>query len=411
MKFDYTGYDIQGRSVAGEVEAGAKPEAAEQLRRQGVFVTEINERSEHAIAAKPGAIRGKRSGSTGTKHLVEVAHFCRQLSILVGTKTPLVQALGALERQTAEGPWRSTIGDVRRRVEEGTPLSEALESHQAWFDPVARAMISAGEAGASLEGMLKNLADLTRQQLQIRKAIVGALIYPCVLVGVSILVLAGMILFMLPRFKELFTSLGAKIPGTTQMLMNLSDVLREQWWLGPAIVAIAIGIGVWASRSLAIRIWIEGVMLKAPKLGPIIRSFATARLARVLGVLLQAKVPMLDAIRLTRQATKQAAYADLLQRAEDSVSRGENLSRVMSDPKLISPSVSEAVASGERNGQIGAVLVQVAEFMDEDNATLVKSLTSLIEPLILTVLGIVIGLVAISMFLPLFDLTAGAAGG
>ncbi|CAN5852243.1 type II secretion system F family protein [soil metagenome] len=422
MKLAYAGYDMSGKAVAGVVDAGNRVEAADTLRRQGVVVTRVTDAPDGAAlptgAAGGGATSPRRAArrarpNSSSKRLAEVAGFARQLSILVSAKTPMVQALQATERQTPEGPWRDTLAALRIKVEEGVSLSEAMQAHAASFSPVCRALVQAGEAGGTLDSMLRNLADLTRRQLHTRRTVVGALTYPVVLVSLSSVVLTALVMFVLPRFQELFASIGAELPFATQALINLSLFLRANWYFVGAAVAGLLTCAYFAFRAPQWKLMLQGLALNLPRIGPIMRSFATARIARVLGVLLEAKVGLIEALQLTRQATAHSEYVRLLTSAEERVTRGENLAVALTDPHLMSPSIIEAIASAEKTGQVGPVLSQVAAFMDEDNEVLMKTLTQLLEPLILVFLGVLIGGVAIAMFLPLFDLTAaaGAPGG
>jgi type II secretory pathway component PulF len=402
MKLAYEGYDLSGRPVAGLIEAPGTPEASEQLRKQGLFVTELTE------SVSPGAVQAasRPQGSRRGRRPKDLVAFFRQLSILVGTHTPLVQALAAIERQTPEGPWRATIEDLRRRVEEGASLSSAMEAHAGKFDAICRSMVAAGESGGRLDVMLRGLSAMTRQQYHVRRSIIGAMIYPIVLVGVSLGVLVVTLFFVLPQFEGLFQTLGAPLPPTTAMLIDISNLGRSYWWAVLALVAGAVVGACWIARAPGPRRAFDAALVNAPRIGPIMRAFATARIARILGVLLEARIPMLDAVRLAKEGTSNACYAQLLDRAESAISRGESLADILAHSGLVVSSICEALSSGERSGQLGPVLVQVADFLDEDNEVLIKSLMSIIEPVILTFLGLIIGFVAVSMFLPLFDLTS-----
>ncbi len=411
MKLAYSGFDMSGRAVQGAIESAGSAEASEALRRQGVLVTSLRE-SVGSAGAGDGVRRVlARTGGGGGGSLTELAGFSRQLSVLISAKTPLVQALQAIERQTPPGAWLTTLTAMRRRVEEGVSLSEAMEQFPRQFNAVSRALVQAGEAGGSLDVMLRNLAELTRQQLHMRRSVVGALVYPVALISISSIVLVGLVLFVLPRFEELFKSLGAALPPSTQLLIDISTFGRQWWWaVVPSVVGGVVGLVAFA-RSDGGRGVVQRALMSTPRVGMIVRSLATARIARVLGALLEAKVGLLEALKLTRQATTLEAYAKILDEAEERITRGENFSATLAGSSLIPPAIVEAVASGERSGQIGPVLTQVGKFMDEDNELIIKSLTTLLEPLILVVLGVLIGAVAIAMFLPLFDLTAAGGGG
>ena len=201
------------------------------------------------------------------------------------------------------------------------------------------------------------------------------------------------------------------LPATTKMLMSASEGLRAYWWaIGGGLAGVIVGFKFWLASSTGRVMW-DRFMVRAPQIGPISRSFATARVARMLGTLLDAKVALLDALELTKQSLKNSVYVTLLAGAQEAVTRGETVSSALADPTLINASVCDALRSAEKTGKMSTVLVTLADYMDQDNEVLVKTLTGLLEPLILIVLGVVVGAVAISMFLPLFDLTSAAGGG
>ena len=411
MKFLYQAFDAAGKSVAEKVEAADSNEAMETLRRQGLYVTEIRPAPADGAAVGytgPGAGRGRMSRGRLLKNL---AMFTRQLSVLMTSGTPLVQALGALERQTADKAWRGVIGSLRVKVEEGATLSAAMEFHPGAFDPVCRSLISAGESGGSFDQMLDRLATLTRRQLHVRNAVIGALIYPALLIAVAVAVLTTMLLFVLPRFETLFDTLDVALPPTTQLLMAASDFLRSYWWTVPlAAAALGAAARAWL-RSEGGRRSVDTLLLRLPAVGPIVKNFAVARIARVLGVLINGRVPLLEALALARTTARNVNYVELVARAEEAVTRGSTMSSAFAVGGLVSPSLCEAIKSGEQSGQMGPLLLSIADFLDEDNEVVLKSLTSIMEPAILIVLGVLVGFVALSMFMPLFDLTAMTQGG
>lgn len=412
MKLTYRAYDRQGLLVRDAIEAESATLATEILRRQGLFVSEISEAARDAVKASDGAqTRGRRRAGGRTRRLKDMSAFVRQLSILVSTGTPMVDAIASLEQQIAPGAWKDALSDIRQRLEQGASLSSSLEHHPSYFDAVARSLIAAGESGGQLDAMLKRLAMLTRQQSRTRAMVLGAMVYPALLISVASVVLVTMLLFVLPRFEGLFQNLGSPLPPTTQLLMELSHLLRERWWaaIGVAIMVV-VGLKFWLGSDRG-RQTIGSAVLKVPHFGKLMRSFCTSRVMRVLGVLVEARVPLLEALRLTREASGNRSYADLLDRVENRVTKGESVSAALENTQLIDRNIVEAIRSGERSGALGAVLTSVADFLDEDNEVVLKSLSSVIEPLILIVLGVMIGFVAVSMFLPLFDLASATGGG
>jgi type II secretory pathway component PulF len=406
MKLAYQAFDKAGQQVTDTIDAASAAEAAVALRRQGLYVARIAEGDDHAGLARPEPER--RPSPRRLKHL---AVMMRQLHVLVSCGTPLVQALAALEKQTRAGPWRTAIGDVRRRVEEGSALSVALESHPEFFDPFCRSLVAAGESSGDLAAMLDRLADTSRKQLVLRNTIIGALIYPALLAGISLAVLVLLVLVAIPKFGELFVALDVPLPPVTKALVTVSGWIRAYWYLAAAgAVSAAVGLKLWLA-SAAGRRALDTIALRAPRIGRIARSLATARLVRLLGVLLECNVSVLEAVALARRSLTNHHYTQLLERAEDAITRGEAISYAFRDTDLVSPSVYEAVRNGEDSGRVGPMMVNVADFLDQENEIVIRSLTSIIEPLILVAMGLLVGAVAFSMFMPLFDLTAMAGGG
>lgn len=405
MKLTYQAFDAAGKAVSGTIDSTDSAEAMESLRRQGLYVTEIRPAGE---ASGPTAGSHRMGRGRVAKNLTM---FTRQLAVLVTSGTPLVQSLSALERQSSDKGWQQVVARLRKKVEEGSTLSQAMEAEPDVFDPVCRSLIAAGESGGSFDQMLERLAALTRRQLHVRNAVIGALVYPALLVVVAIGVLAIMLLFVLPRFAGLFETLDVALPPTTKMLMAASEFLRSYWWSVP-LVALAGGFGgrAWL-KSEPGRRWADTAVLRLPGVGPVVKSFAMARIARVLGVLLNGRVPLLEALALARQTAKNVNYFELVKSAEEAVTRGSSVSAAFSVGNLVSASLCEAIKSGEQSGQMGPLLLSIAEFLDEDNEVVLKSLTSILEPAILIVLGLLVGFVALSMFMPLFDLTAMTQGG
>jgi type IV pilus assembly protein PilC len=409
MKFRYRAFDRSGRARDGAIDAASADEATDLLARQGLFISAIASAQETTGASAGFRLRLRR-GPAGGRHKA-VADFLRQLAVLVSTGTTVVDALEALERQARDETWAAVVTDVRSRVEDGAPLSDALAANPRYFDSVCRSLVRAGESGGKLDVMLTRLAELTRRQFKIRQSLIGAMIYPSLLLTVAIVVLTVMICFVLPRFTGLFETLDVPLPPTTKILVMLSNFLLGFWWLVLIVLALGItAVVTWLKSPSGVRAS-HAFLLRAPKVGTLCRGFATARIARLMGLLLESRVPLLEAIELTREASTNVHYVDLLNHVEGALTDGESLSSAISHRGLIAPSVCEAVRNGERSGQIGVVLTCMADYLEEDNEMVLKAVTTLIEPMILIMLGIAVGLVATSMFMPLFDLTGMAGGG
>ncbi|MEQ8770667.1 MAG: type II secretion system F family protein [Phycisphaerales bacterium] len=406
MKFKCTAYSKAGESVVEIVEAASAEEASERVRKRGLFVVSVARDNDRDNPAP-----GKRRARSRRASPKQVAVFAREMSVLISTGTPVLEALTAIERQSSHEGARAAIAAVREQVEEGVPLSEAMAEQPQMFDAVSRSLVAAGESSGQLDTMLDRLSSLARRQAAAQSAIMGAMIYPVLLIGIAIIVLALMVTFVLPRFGGLFETLDTPLPPTTEVLMVLSGVLRSYWWgIVPGLVVGIAGAVFWlrSPKGMEFR---DTAILRLPRFGKLVRSFVTARITRLLGVLLESKVPLMEALPLTRAAMSNQNYVRLIERAEEQVTKGDSVSGAFSGTDLISPSVCEAIRNGEQSGKLGDVLLSVADYLDSENETVIRSLSSLIEPVIMIVLGLIVGFVAVSMFLPLFDLTASAGGG
>ncbi|MGP1347223.1 MAG: type II secretion system F family protein [Phycisphaerales bacterium] len=412
MKFRYEAYDHAGKRRVGALEGESAEVVREQLARDGMFPTEIAPLDEHAsqaLGARPalGLLDSLRAGT----YLVPLVDFSRELSVLVSNGTPVVDAISALERQCGHQGFRDVIKDVRSKVEEGVPLSEAMGRHPLAFDQISVSLVAAGESGADLDAMLERLSEFAIGRLHIRKTVMGAMLYPAALLTISTLVMVALFVFVLPRFAEMFETMQVELPASTAAMMALGDAVASWWWA--MIIGMAggvVGAAFWL-RTPSGLVVADRVMLRLPVIGLTIRSFSTARIARIVGTLIEARVPFLDALALAKRGLASPSYIRLLDRAEELVSKGDTVAAAFADSALISPSFAEAIRNAERTGRLGPVMGAMATHMEADNEALLKSVTKLAEPLILAALGVIVGFVAISLFLPLFDLTASAGGG
>lgn len=404
MKFSYEAYTKTGTSKNGTIEANDRIDAEDKLRRKDLLVTKIYSSDEKKIASS-----GSKKKSKGGKISVKVvSEFARELSVLVSTGTPLVDAIHSLEMQTKSEKWQEILVQLRSRLEEGDSLSTAMQSQHEVFGPVFCSLAAAGESGGNLDVMLVRVSKLLRQEAKIRASIAGAMMYPILLTAISVVVLGVMLGVVLPRFAGLFESLDSPLPSTTKFLMVLSDMLRGYWWaLIPGFIIAITGLVYWI-KSESGKKASETLALKVPVLGPTICSIQTARIFRVLGLLVESKVPILESIELTRRSVSNQLYKELLTQAEESVTIGESVSIALGSGDLIVSSAVEAVKNAEQSGRMGPVMIQLADYLDEENETVIKSISALIEPIIMIGLGLMVGFIAISMFLPLFDLTASA---
>ena len=337
--------------------------------------------------------------------------FTRQLSIMTRSGTPLIMAVNGCVKQVKDEHWRDALERLGHAIEEGKPLAEAMRNEPRCFDTITCALVAAGEQSGRLPEMLQRLSDLAQKQLRIRSGIIGAMVYPVLLIAIVSVVFIVTLTAVVPRFEKMFASLNAPLPPTTQALVWLSALLKDFWWaLVPMSVLFFLGLGIWLvtpSGRAAFDRW----SLKLPIFGPLTQSVATTKIIRLLAELIDSHLPLLDVLSLVKESTKNHLYAQLIANAQEAVTQGESMSSAFDHEALINTSVYEAMKSGEASGKTSQAMLAIADFLEEDNDQTIRSLTTLLEPAILLFLGLVVAVLAISLFLPLFDLSAIAGGG
>lgn len=401
MKLHYKGFDRDGHACAGVIEANSIHDGTESLRKKGVFVSTVDKESEQHKDLK--AVFRRMPFGQNKNNLV--LSFTRNMFVLLSAGATVTDALESCERQARDPGWKQCVTDIRDRVERGQSFSEALKQHRNYFDPVVISLIHAGEATGKLKDLLGRISKLIHKQVQLRRSIISAAIYPMLLIAVCLSVMVLMLLLVIPRFDSLFKSLRVTLPPSTSFIMWLSQTARENMgFVVGGLVALAITGVVWFRTQTAKRT-IQTLAVHTPVLGRVVRHVFTARLARVLGVLVQNKIPINEATQLVKASFSNYHYRVLLDSATEAVTQGEPLSEAFRSSRLVTESFSEAVRSGETAGELAPSLLSVAEILEEESDAQVRSVTSILEPLILITMGFLVGSMAMSLFLPLFDMT------
>lgn len=404
MEFAYEAMSADGSVVADQVEAAGSAEAVEALRTRGLVVLRLEQGQADTSSSFASTLR-LRTAKVTTRDLIL---FTRQMKMLLEAGAPLVPALEAIELQTAKPALREIIYRLRDRVEEGDSLSTALQPEGRVFDPVFRSMVAAGEATASLPQVFSRLSDLAAQQLRARKLVIGALLYPLILLILLIGVVCVLLFFVVPRFKMLFVSLRTPLPMSTKFMFGISAWLTHGW---PYVVGGVVAAAVAATLCLRLpqaRGQLDGFVLRLPLVGPLAGRLIFARVLRVWAAMLRCHVPLLDAIRQSREAITNAAFLRLVAELEETVASGGRVGQALSTARLADPIIVSAIRTGEDNGRLAEATEFVSNWMDEDNANTVQHITRLAEPVLLAVMGVVVGAVAMSLFVPLFDLATAA---
>lgn len=400
MQFVYEAMSADGSTVCDRVEAGDRAEAVGSLRERGLIVLRLEDATEAPRTSF--AWLAQRFGNKMTVR--DVILLTRQMKMLLEAGAPLVPALEASEEQTAKPFMRALLRRLRERVEEGDSLCQALELEGRLFDPVFRSMIAAGEATASLPEVFGRLCDLAQRQQKTRKLVLGALLYPAILTILLVVVVCVLLFFVVPRFKILFTSMNSPLPSLTKVLFEFSEFATHNWpYLVGGLVA-AVGAGVLCFRLPGTRKWLDEVLLRTPLIGRLMSRLIFARVVRIWAAMLRCHVPLLEAIRQSREAITNAAFLRLIAQVEESVSSGGRMGQALAAARLADPIIVSAIRTGEDNGRLAEATDFVSGWMDEDNANTVQHVTRLAEPAMLAVMGVVVGFVAMALFIPLFDL-------
>ncbi len=404
MQFAYTAIRSDGRNQSDVVEAGSAAEAAAAIRSRGfvpISIAPAGEAPRRSAAPQPA-----QAGRATRRDLLL---FTRQMKMLLEAGAPLVTALETVERQSTRAAFRDGLRDIRESVEQGGTLTAAIQAHPRMFTPVFATMIAAGESTATLPQVFSRLGELQQQQERTRKVLVGATVYPsvlCVLLTIVILVLLG---FVIPRFKVLFASLRSPLPASTQILMTISEGMTAHWpWLVGGAAGFVVGV-VLLLRTPALRTRLDEVLLRTPLIGGLVARLSLARVLRIWAATLNSHVPLLDAIRQSRDVVSAGAFRRLVDDVERSVSGGGRVGQALAAATFVEPVIVSAISIGEENGRLTEAIDFVSSWLDTDNADALRNVTRLAEPLLLGIMGIVVGIVASALFIPLFDM-ASAAG-
>ena len=388
----------QGRTASGnqngEIEAPDRSAAVGELRRRSILVTKIAEKSAPKMSFKFG-------GKVKDK---EMAIFTRQFSTMIDAGLPLVQCLNILAEQSESKTLRSVTGQVARHVEAGSTLADALRRHPRTFDDLFTNLVEVGEAGGILDVVLQRLAAYIEKAAALKRKVKAAMVYPCAIIGVALLVVIFMLTFVIPTFAQMFKDLGADLPLPTKIVMLLSDFVR-----GYILLIIAGMIGaVMALRSYyrteGGRATIDALMLKTPVFGTLVRKVAVARFTRTLGTLVQSGVPILDGLRITARTAGNKVVEKAVLQCRAAVTEGKTLADPLRTSGVFPPMVTQMISVGEQTGALDAMLSKIADFYDDEVDTAVSTLTSLLEPIMIVFLGVVVGGLVVAMYLPIFKL-------
>ena len=400
--FAYTGRTRAGETVSGERVADSMDAATAALRREQINVTRI---TPAAKGKEEGAAKKEKGGRTGKKVAAKnLAVFTRQFSVMIDAGLPLVQCLDILGSQEEDKNFAFVILATRTDVESGASLADAMRKHPKTFDPLFTNMIAAGEAGGILDTILKRLATYIEKAVKLAGQVKSAMIYPIAVVVIAGAVVGVILWKVIPTFAALFSGLGADLPLPTRIVIALSDNLVRFFpfiFIGGG--AAAYGFKTYYATENGRRV-IDQITLKLPVLGNIMKKIAVARFCRTLSTLISSGVPILDGLEITAKTSGNAVVEDAIMVTRKSIERGETISAPLKDTKVFPSMVTQMIGVGEATGALDTMLGKIADFYEEEVDTAVAGLLTLLEPIMIAVLGIVVGGIVIAMYLPIFDL-------
>jgi type IV pilus assembly protein PilC len=400
--FAYTAIDSRGAEQAGSLDAADLQQAARMLGERGLFPMEV--KPAPAAAARPARAAGSRSFALGrVVQPKELAVFTRQLGTLLRAGLPLLRGLEVLGRQQANARFRETIDALGAAIRAGSTLSDAMQLHPRVFPRIYVNMIRAGEASGALDRVLDRLAGFQEKSLQLQGRIRAALVYPVVVLGVALSILAGLLLLVVPKFKQIFADLlrGALLPPLTRAVLAASEAVQHHFVLiGVLLAGMAAAFALVRRRPRGARV-LDTMLLRLPLFGDLIRRTVVARFARTLGTLLATNVPILAALLIARDTCGNIRMGNAIQQVHDRVKEGAPVARPLEDTRVFPPLVGSMVEVGEQTGQLADMLGKVADIYEEEVDAAVAGLSSLIEPMLILFLALVVGTIVIALFLPI----------
>ena len=403
--YAYTAINAEGLELSGELQAPTAEAAREQLRVRGLLAEQLKELQADASGAAGAAPAQGVGGFMKTVKPRSLQVFSRQFATMIDAGLNVVASLRILEDQTTDAYLAAVIADVRAAVEGGALLSQALARYPKIFSRLYVSMVEAGEAAGILDEVLDRLATQIEKEANIKRRVKGALVYPTLVLSFSFVVLTAMLLFIVPIFQKLYLQLGGTLPTLTQVIVNVSEVMRTRSYLVfPAIALVLFGFFRWKRSEGGKKVW-DRFKLKVPmKIGDIVRKVAMARFARTLSTLVSAGVDIIKSLEITGATAGNWVVEEALRGVREQVHAGVPIAQPLVEHPVFPPMVSQMVKIGEETGELDAMLGKIADFYEEEVDASISALTSIIEPIMIIMVGAVIGTIVISMYLPMFKL-------
>lgn len=406
--FEYKALDQRGRSVEGLKEAESPKTLRNVLRRDGLFLTEVlGQKAAEAAQKREVSVKRFVGGRISSD---DVAITTRQLAVLIGAGVPLVEALSALVDQVDHERMKRVVSDVKQRVNEGSSLADAMALHPKAFNTLYVNMIRAGESSGALDVVLVRLADFTESQARLRSKVVGALIYPAVMMVVAFVIMGVLFTVVIPKIMKIFEETRVTLPWTTRALLGFTTFVQDFWWAVILAAALAIWGAVSWGKTPAGRAAYDRKMLVLPIFGSLIRQIALARFSRTLATLLKSGVPLLTSMDIVKNVVGNTRLAQVIEEARTSIQEGESIAAPLKRSGEFPPLVYHMVAIGEKSGELEEMLNNVANAYESQVETKVGALTSLLEPVMIVGMGMVVAFIVFSILMPILQINTLAGG-
>lgn len=405
--FVYEAVDSQGKEVKAEIDAASEKEASDKIRALNYFPTKVLPKGASGALGTPQAVARRRGGlSFGMRvSSKQLTQFTRQFATLLDAGLPMVRSLDILYTQFRPGLLKDTIGFVKEDVEGGSSVSEALAKHPRVFDKLYVNMAKAGEAGGILDQILTKLAENMEKTQRLKQKIIGALVYPAAVVTIAGAILMLILVFIIPRFEEMFREMElGELPGPTMVLITTANTIKNFWYIVVFVPFILIAVVQMLGRTPKGRYTIDMIKLKFPIFGLIVSKEAVSRFCRTLGTLIQSGVPILNALSIIKNATGNAVVARAVENVHSSIREGDTIAEPLRHSGVFDDLVVNMIAVGEETGELDKMLMKVADTYEAEVDTLVGALMSLLEPILIIGMGLTVGFIVISLFLPLLSI-------
>jgi general secretion pathway protein F len=402
--YEYRGLDENGEEVQGIRDAESESSLRQQLQAEGIYTTEVYEGEQAEEKARGREIDFSQYFERVT--LRDIAVLTRQLSTLLGAGIPLVRALNAISDQAEKDELKRVISDIRRRVNEGSSLAAAVGEHPEHFSGLYQNMVKAGESSGNLDVVLQRLTDFLDDQIELRGKIIGAMVYPALMMVVGAILLALIFTFVIPKVTQLFQDQDAALPFITRVLIGVSDLLSNWMFMLVAIPATGAAIAAfsyWKNTPEGEETW-DNFVLRIPVVGSLIRMIAISRFARTLGTLLSSGVPLLTAMDIVKNILGNTRLVEVVEEARVDIEEGENIADPLRRSGEFPPLVTHMIAVGEKSGQLEEMLGNVAESYDQQVDMRIQALTTLLEPLMIVIMGVAVAIVVFAVMMPLLQL-------